>query len=409
MHRVRAEQIGDLELTDICGPMNVVTSRGAKYLIFFKDDSSGYRIIYYIKQKSEATACMKKFLGQMQRKTRCAIKVLRSNRGGKYTGGEFQRLLNDNNIKHELTCAYTPEQNGAIERENQTIMESVRSMLHKSQVHGQFWREAATTTVYLLTRMGSKTMGDITPYEAWYKQKLSVLYVIIFGSDAYMHVPKQLRQKLDSKCKKCILMGYSKISKAYRLWDNQSRIIKESRDVTFDEGLQGNEDKHDIPTTQGVVFINEPPLQAPMGVGRGAIGIFIEPVGANAGAPNEQRAVQRIDLTPPKDNDDPSSGSDDKSAENLTNGTNSEFEVVMEPLGGTLASWKEITTEYYELPTLQRHSDFGEDAHTEVTNDISVLQMPAQEPPPFQNEPKLRRPPTRYADYYAYMASVENM
>jgi hypothetical protein len=253
-------------------------------------------------------------------------------------------------------------------------------------------------------------MGDITPYEAWYKQKPSVSHVIIFGSDTYMHVPKQLRQKLYSKCKKCILMGYSETSKAYRLWNNQSRSIKESRDVTFDkEGLQGNKEEHDAPTTQGVVFINKPPLQAPVGAGRGAVGIFARPVGANAGAPNEQRATQGIDLTPPKDNDDPSNGSDGESAENLTSRSSSEFEVVTKPLGRTLASWEEITTEYSEFPTLQRQSDFGEDAHTEVTNDVSTPQLPAQEPPPVQNEPRLRCPPTRYADYYACMATVENM
>ena len=63
VHRVRAEQIGDLVHTDICGSVNVVTPGGANYKILFKDDSSGFRIIYCIKQKSEAITCMKKFLG----------------------------------------------------------------------------------------------------------------------------------------------------------------------------------------------------------------------------------------------------------------------------------------------------------------------------------------------------------
>ena len=95
--------------TDICGPMNVVTPGGAKYFILFKDDSSDFRIIYCIKENSEATACIKKFLGQMQREIGLAIKVLRSDCGGEYTGGKFQRLLNDNNIKLKLACAYTLE------------------------------------------------------------------------------------------------------------------------------------------------------------------------------------------------------------------------------------------------------------------------------------------------------------
>ena len=157
------------------------------------------------------------------------------------------------------------------------------------------------------------------------------------------------------------------------------------------------------------MFINEPLLQVPVGAGRGAVGIFAELVGANAGAPNEQRTAQRINLTPPEDNDDSSSGNDDESAENLTSGSSNEFEVVMEPLGRTLASLEEITTEYSKLPTLQHRSDFGEDAHIEVTNDVSVLQIPAQGPLPIQNKPRLRHPPTRYTDYYACMATVENM
>ena len=123
---------------------------------------------------------------------------------------------------------------------------------------------------------------------------------------------------------------------------------------------------------QGVVFINKPPLQAPVGAGRGANGIFAEPVGANTRAPNKQRAAQRIGLAPPKDNDDPSSRSDDESAKNLTSGSSSEFEVITELLGGTLASLEEITIGYSELPTLQRQSDFGEDAYTEVTNDVNA-------------------------------------
>jgi hypothetical protein len=62
--------------------------------ILFKDDSSGFRIIYCIKQKSEATACMKKFLDQMQRETGRAIKVLRSDRGGEYIRVASTRVAN---------------------------------------------------------------------------------------------------------------------------------------------------------------------------------------------------------------------------------------------------------------------------------------------------------------------------
>ena len=51
----------------------------------------------------------------MKPETGFSVQVLRSDRGGEYTSKEFERFLVDHNIKHELTCAYTPEQNGAAE------------------------------------------------------------------------------------------------------------------------------------------------------------------------------------------------------------------------------------------------------------------------------------------------------
>jgi transposase InsO family protein len=142
--------------------MNPVMPGGAKYFALFKDDAFSFQVIYCIKQKSQALECLKKFLNRMQQETGHKIKVLRSDRGGEYTGGEFQKFLEAHGIRQELT--YMPEQNGALERENRTIMEAVRSMLHESQVHNRFWGEATNTIVYLLNQTGSKTMGAITPY-----------------------------------------------------------------------------------------------------------------------------------------------------------------------------------------------------------------------------------------------------
>jgi len=48
---------------------------------------------------------------------------------------------------------------------------------------------------------------DKTPYEAWHGIKPVVDYLIVFGCDAYSHIPKVERQKLDGKARKCILFG----------------------------------------------------------------------------------------------------------------------------------------------------------------------------------------------------------
>jgi hypothetical protein len=62
-----------------------------------------------------------------------------------------------------------------------------------------------------------------------------------------VHIPDDKRWKLDSKSKRCIFVGYSDSTKAYKLYDEEVRDIIISRDV-FDESpthelvqLQGNE------------------------------------------------------------------------------------------------------------------------------------------------------------------------
>ena len=51
----------------------------------------------------------------------------------------------------------------------------------------------------------------------------------------YIHIPKEKRTKLDPSGKKGIFVGYSKSSKAYRIYFRGFKRIDISRDVTFDE------------------------------------------------------------------------------------------------------------------------------------------------------------------------------
>ena len=47
----------------------------------------------------------------------------------------------------------------------------------------------------------------------------------VFGCEAFSHVPKEQRQKLDSKTTRCIFLGYGGNVKGYRLYDESSKKI----------------------------------------------------------------------------------------------------------------------------------------------------------------------------------------
>ena len=53
----------------------------------------------------------------------------------------------------------------------------------------------------------------------------------MFGCEAYAHITKDERRKLDPKSRKSILLGYGEETKGYRLYDTDNRKVFHSRDV----------------------------------------------------------------------------------------------------------------------------------------------------------------------------------
>ena len=91
-------------------------------------------------------------------------------------------------------------------------MEATRAMLHDQDLPMHLWVEAARTAVY-----AHRVLENKTPEEVFSNKKLEVIHLRIFGSLVYIHIPKEKRTKLDPSENKGIFMGYSEISKAYRI------------------------------------------------------------------------------------------------------------------------------------------------------------------------------------------------
>ncbi|KAF8365039.1 hypothetical protein HHK36_032960 [Tetracentron sinense] len=91
----------------------------------------------------------------------------------------------------------------------------------------------------------TKSVKNKTPQEAWSGYKPSVSHLKIFGCIAYAQVPKAKRKKLDDRGEKCIFIGYSEESKAYKLYNPLTNKVVVSRDVIFNEEESWNWDKEE--------------------------------------------------------------------------------------------------------------------------------------------------------------------
>jgi hypothetical protein len=64
-----------------------------------------------------------------------------------------------------------------------------------------------------------------------------VEHLRIFGCHVYFHIPKDKRKILEPSRKKCIFVGYSESSKAYRIYILKQHKVEVSKDVTFNEKM----------------------------------------------------------------------------------------------------------------------------------------------------------------------------
>ncbi|CAL8989009.1 unnamed protein product, partial [Prunus brigantina] len=168
------------------------------------------------------------------------VKCVRSDKGGEFTSSEFDRLCEEAGIQRQFSMAYTPQQNGVVERKNRTVVEMAKAMLHGKELPYYLWAEAVHTAVYLLNRCPTKALRNKTPFEAYSTRKPGVAHLKVFGSVCFVHKPAEGRQKLDVKSTKGVFVGYATCEKGYRVFDPITRKLLLSRDVVFDEGATWN-------------------------------------------------------------------------------------------------------------------------------------------------------------------------
>jgi hypothetical protein len=210
---------GILELihNDVFGPILVPSLGKSVYYVSFIDDFSRNTWIYFLRKKSEVFDKFKEFKALVENQTEKKIKVLRTDNGGEFCGNEFKEFCKKCGIARKKTTPYTPRQNGVAEMMNKTLMEKARSMLSGADLGQEFSAEAVGTSCYLVNRSPSLELDDKTPHEVWSGKKPSLQHLRVFGCDAYAHVPKENRSKLDKKDEKCIFIGYKDGVKGYKL------------------------------------------------------------------------------------------------------------------------------------------------------------------------------------------------
>ncbi len=108
-------------------------------------------------------------------------------------------------------------------------------MLSDAGLPNTYWFDALEYAITLHNVLPTCALTDVTPEEAWSRNKPNISYLRIFGCSTHMHVPKEHWDKLGSKSILCTFLGYAHNNSTYHLVHWHSQWVFKSCNVIFNE------------------------------------------------------------------------------------------------------------------------------------------------------------------------------
>ncbi|KAK3121821.1 hypothetical protein QOZ80_8BG0661360 [Eleusine coracana subsp. coracana] len=230
----RAQERLELVNGELCGPVTPATPGGRRYFLLLVNDLSRYMWAVLLHTKAPTADVIKHLQAAAEKECGRKLRVLHTDNGGEFTAAEFVKYCTDKGIQRH-SASYTLQQNGVVERRNQTVVAMARALLKQRGMPADYWGEAVMTAIHLLNRSPTKALDGMTPYEAWHGRKPAVGYLRVFGCLTFV---KELNHvgKLDDRSTPGVFIGYADGVMGYRILDPRTQRVRVARDVVFDKG-----------------------------------------------------------------------------------------------------------------------------------------------------------------------------
>lgn len=230
--RTSTEDVGELVEIDLVGPFSQASLGNKKYAMITKDNFSDYSHVMLLQNKEESAAKLQEYIGVFESQCGRPIRKIRSDNGSEFVNSKVKTVLAVEHILHETSAPYQPQQNGAAERNNRTLIETTRANLRNFKLDKRLWSEALATAVFLRNRIAKKNK-DKTPFEIFYGRKPYLGHLCQFGTPVHVIVNDRRLGKLDNRTEAGCVIGFTSRRNTYRVFLNEKQRVKESCDVIF--------------------------------------------------------------------------------------------------------------------------------------------------------------------------------
>lgn len=102
MAEKRFLQKGECIHVDLCGPMEETGIGGVRYFMLMKDEATGFRFVYLIRQKSEVEEHFAEFVVGVENGMGVRFKRIRCDNGTEFINKNITKMLAGRGITFEL-------------------------------------------------------------------------------------------------------------------------------------------------------------------------------------------------------------------------------------------------------------------------------------------------------------------
>jgi hypothetical protein len=219
---------------DICGPF-ILGYGGFLYFMLLVDDHSRYTFIFFLKHRNDALQYFKEYRAAVEKYLGVEIVIIRIDNAPELIEGDFRVYCVQEGIQMEKTVPDASQQNGVVERANQTVESSMRALLLDAGLPLFFWPLAAQAAVHIGNRVPHSALPkNTTPFKRWFGIKPDISHFRPFGSLVTARKSNSTEQnKAYMRGEEGRFLGYTRDSTGYLIYFPESRTIRVRRDVDF--------------------------------------------------------------------------------------------------------------------------------------------------------------------------------
>nr|GFB65923.1 integrase, catalytic region, zinc finger, CCHC-type, peptidase aspartic, catalytic [Tanacetum cinerariifolium] len=128
--------------------MGIQSINRKRYVLVVVDDYSRYTLVFFLHSKDEASEVIISFIKKTQVNLQLQVQHVRTDNGTEFKNKTLAKFFYEVGITQQFSSARRPQQNGVVERRNQTLVEAARTMLTFANLPSFLWDEAIATACF---------------------------------------------------------------------------------------------------------------------------------------------------------------------------------------------------------------------------------------------------------------------